>query len=188
MGQVEHLHRPAPLVGAVGCRFGLGLQTVAILGALEVERQRGLTGAALLRGGAIVLVGEIELERGEQEGAEAPALPIGRRQRVALEQRGEEALGQVLRRIGVGAASTHVGVDRIPVALTEVGQRLMEARVAIVAGRDHQAPLRGAELSGHLGERYRRRGRSVARTAAAKKKAEPLSRLRLWSGVVSLTD
>jgi hypothetical protein len=125
----------------------------------QVQRQVRAGSAALLRARAIPLVGQEVLEGGAQEDAELAAPGIDVLEEVALDEGGEEALGEVLGRVEVVAALAQQHLHRPPVAGHEVGQgRAPALEVAAVTRLHHLAP-------GHVGEavvgRGRRRGRPV---------------------------
>ena len=90
-------------------------------------------------------VGQVAGADGAEERAEAAPGRVGPGDQVALEDVGEEVLGQVPRLLGRVAAVPDVGVDGIPVRLAEARQRLPGLRRVAAGGRDHAAPLRRGE-------------------------------------------
>ena len=65
-----------------------------------------------------------------------------------LEQRGEEPLRQIARIVGVRAAPTDVGVERIPVGLAQRRQRGARRGRVVAAGGHDQAPPSRLERHG----------------------------------------
>ena len=95
---------------------------------------------------AIVLVGQIVLERAKQKRAQSPLLTVGAAEGVVGEQVREEALHQVLRVGGRVTVSAHEGVQRRPVRLAELAQRLLGGgRRLAFQSLAHHAPVRRVE-------------------------------------------
>ena len=120
-------------------------EAVAPLGILRIDGHRRDPAAALLGAGAIALVGQVVLERGEEEGPEAALGGIDAVEKVALQELEEEPLGQVLGVGGSMAAAAHEGVERRPVGAAEFFQRRAGAGGAVPAGGQHEAPVRGGK-------------------------------------------
>src|SRR5207249_1297478 len=101
--------------------------------------------SSLLGPFAVPLVGNVVLERGEKEGAEAAAAPIGTADRALLEECYEEALGEVPGGVRILPAPANEGVDGRPVRLAERREGVPPGLILEVAGGEHDAPLRGPE-------------------------------------------
>ena len=95
------------------------INLIARVGALPVERERRHAGAALLASGAVTLIGEKVLQRGEQEGAELPLLAAQPFEVVPGEEPGEKALRQIFGILARVAVPTNVGVKRIPISAAQ---------------------------------------------------------------------
>src|SRR5205823_6146790 len=84
--------RPAALEELLGREAPGRLGAVALLGVPGVEGQGGPAAAALLGAGAVALVGEEVVERGQQERAELALAPVHAGEEVLRQQAGEELL------------------------------------------------------------------------------------------------
>ena len=80
-----------------------GLDPVAGLGVLGIQRDESPPAAAFLCPGACPLVREEVLESPEQVGTEPTALTVGAANEPVFEQAGEEPLRQVRRLVGTQA-------------------------------------------------------------------------------------
>ncbi len=99
------------------------LDQVAGLGVLVVYRHHRHITAPFDGRLSTPLAGEEVLHGGEQEAAESSACGVGCAQVVFLEQLGEERLGEVAGVLDLISASTHIGVQRIPVVRAQRGER-----------------------------------------------------------------
>ncbi len=81
-----------------------------------------------------------------EEGAELPALRVRLVEGALLQHLFEEALHQVLGRMGIIATTTQVAEERQPVGLAQLTQRLHTAAITGLLRVQHQAPSRGREL------------------------------------------
>ena len=120
-----------------------GFQAVALLGQGQIQRQELLAAAALLRAVLFPFMGQEMVQRGEQEGAEPAAVGVGAGDGVALQEPGEEFLGQVLGVRRRMATPAHVSVKGIPVGLAKPGQGILCASGIRVAGDQDYGPMRG---------------------------------------------
>ncbi len=94
--------------------------------------------------GAVVGIGQIVLERAEQEGAQLALLAISAVKRVLREQVREEPLHQVLRVGGRVTTAAHERVEGWPVRLTKVAQGPLGGHGRLTFhGLHHHAPVRG---------------------------------------------
>src|SRR5262249_1170431 len=108
-GLLQQGQRPAPREEGLRRRGVGGLELVLALAGLKVERQQRPAAAALLGVGAVALLRQEALERGQQERAEPAALRVGRPEVVLFEDAGEKLLGQVLRVLRAGHLAPGVG-------------------------------------------------------------------------------
>src|SRR5207249_11246788 len=107
---------PGPVVEFVRTQVVRGINLIARVGALPIERERRHAAAALLALCAVPLVGEEMLQRGQQEGAELALLTAEPFEVIPFEESGEEALRQVLGVLAPVAVPANVGVKRIPIS------------------------------------------------------------------------
>src|SRR6185295_11118833 len=121
-GALEERQGPASLIDPLRDERLRGLEPVALLGGEGLEGQDGAGAPSLLAAGARPLVDEEPLEAGEEERAEPPAGGIGRLQEAALEEPGDEFLGQVARLLGAVPLPPDERIEGIPVSGEEAGQ------------------------------------------------------------------
>ncbi len=94
----------------------------------------------------VALLGEVAPHAHQQEVAKAPFLAVGPAKIVLLDPAGsEEALGEVPGVFGPGTAVPNEGVNRVPVALTERGERRMTLRCEGLRRARDEAPGGGGE-------------------------------------------
>src|SRR6185436_5301124 len=94
---------------------------------------------------AIPFISEKMLNSGQQKGTESAALPVGGDQIVLLQQQRKESLSQVLGLIPVMAVPTNECVHRMPVGLTQRGQRLAGIGCRADGRCLNKSPARGLE-------------------------------------------
>ena len=133
---------PGPVEDPLRGQLVGGLAGVPALGVEGVDGERGPASAPLRRVLAVAVVGQLAGADGAEERAEAAPRRVGHGDQVALEDVGEEVLGQVLRLLRRVSAVPDVGVDGIPVRLAEARQRLPGLRCVAAGGRDHATPMR----------------------------------------------
>ena len=108
--------------------------------------QRDDLSAAALQGASLLPLIHQEMVQGRKEKrAELSLLACDGAEGVLPEQPGEELLREVLRVMRRVAALADVGVERIPIGLTELCQRLAGAGRVIASGRQHNRPVCGDE-------------------------------------------
>lgn len=157
-GEASHafLHEgegPVAVEQAVGRDLMGGLGPVAFLEGEGVEGGGGDSAAALQGGAAFVLADEEVVQGGEEEGAEASAFPGEACEVVALEEPGEEGLGEILGGMRIMAAAPDEGVERVPVGAADLFECVASTgavRIARACGED-EGPACGGEEGGSWG-------------------------------------
>src|SRR5689334_25129916 len=89
---------------------------------------------------AFGIVEEKVRKRGEEEGAEAALAAIGAIEIAALENAGEELLGEVLSGFDGVAAAANVGIEGIPILGAEDGESVVVLAAVRVAGGHDEGP------------------------------------------------
>jgi hypothetical protein len=89
-----------------------------------------------------VIPGQRVLKGCEKERTEAAAVGTQILEMTAIEQRGQKALSQVTRVVGIRAAPANVGIKRIPVRFTERGEGGPACCRVFAACSRNQAPSR----------------------------------------------
>ena len=140
-GLVQQRHRPAPVEQRLRGLALVGFLQEASLRAIGVDRQVGT--APLLPRLPPVHADAVALQHGEQEGAQLALRRVGGRQRIALEQPGEESLREVLGVRRRDAIAAKEGIDRVPVDRTQLLQR---AATLVVAEALDERPSGSGEV------------------------------------------
>jgi hypothetical protein len=187
---VQEAARPGGLEEILGPRVVRGLDGVALLAALELERQERPPAAALQGARGLRALGEEVLEGRQQERAEAPAPGVEAPDIAALEQVGEEALGRVARVLRAEAAPARVGVERVPRGRAQLLEREARRRRIVAGEARDAAPARRGEAArrdreGHARSRDLGRGdgqRKLARPYHEDSAATPPRDLMIRSG------
>ena len=110
---------------------------------------------------ALPFVSQKMIHGSQQKCAKAAPFAIGLSQPIVLQQAQEELLGQILGIFGIVAATAHVGVEGIPIDLTEPGKRIPgTSSIVAICGKDNR-PMSGNESSS-LGDARRQRKRCRA--------------------------
>jgi hypothetical protein len=139
--------RPTTIELVIGRAMLLRFQGEALLGLDRIERNNLAAASALERLGIAMVMVEVVVKRGEEKGAEAPAIGIGSGHGVAGEHLSEKPLREVASLVRVMAAPAHMGVERVPVGLAKSFKRSAGLGGFAVTRRQHHAPMRGGELS-----------------------------------------
>src|SRR5262245_44771777 len=113
-----------------------------------------------------MILGQKVLKGREKECAETTAVGAQILEMSAIEQRCQKTLGQVTCVVGIGTASSDVGVKRIPVRFTERGERRATSGGVLASGSRNETPSRGFKheeilllLKREVGSRNNRRMR-----------------------------
>ena len=107
-------------------------------------------------------VGEKIFEGGKEKSAEAASFGVEAAQVIALEEAGEETLGEVFGILAGITAAANISIERIPIVAAEFSEGLFRLRRRTLAGGDDRRPVRGGEgivwrrngccmIGGHLG-------------------------------------
>src|SRR5215218_4250659 len=118
---VEHRKRPPSFENSLGSLIVRRLALVALFARREFERNNR-PAAAFLRALAIFFVSDKELQRGQQKRPEPALLRVSAIEISPFQHPDEEVLREVLRLIGSIAPAAQIGVQRIPVVLTQSNQ------------------------------------------------------------------
>ena len=118
------------------------LQAVAIFCGIDVDGQNLAIAASLLRTLSPLLVRDELIEAAQQERSKAPLLGISTFNSAAFKQRGHKRLRQILSVHRLVAATSEVGVKRVPVGRAKFRQRVFRLRRADPNRLDHRPPRR----------------------------------------------
>ncbi len=118
---VEHGKRPASFEDPLGRLIVRRLALVALFARREFERDNR-PAAPFLRALAIFFVSDKELQRGQKKRSEPALFRVSTIEIPPFEHADEEVLREILRLIGWIAAPAQIGVQRIPVVLTQRNQ------------------------------------------------------------------
>src|SRR6185437_16194230 len=142
---VEHCKRPASFEDVLW-RFVVGrLALVALFAGREFERHDCST-AAFVRAPAVFFVGHEEFQGSQNKGPETSLLLVSAIEISAFYDAHEEVLREVLRPIGRITAPPQIGIQWIPVALTQRHQCGASFLPMWMARSDHQCPPCGWKL------------------------------------------
>jgi hypothetical protein len=117
------------------------LAGVASLCVPGVKRENGPVTTAFAGVRAVAMVSKLSGIHGAQERAESASRGVGFGEQAPLEDVGEKILGQILRLFGRMTVPRDVGVNGIPVRVTEAGEGLRRFRRDRINGGDHAAPV-----------------------------------------------
>ena len=120
---VEQRQSPTPLEKPVRAVVVRRFQLVPFRRGVRIQRKRNLARASLDRAGVIALVSEVVIQAGQQKRAKATATVFHPFQCIMLQQLKKEALSEILRVLVSRAASSNVGIKRIPVSAAERFER-----------------------------------------------------------------
>ena len=90
----------------------------------EIERQLRSIAPSLLGLGAVPFIGQEMVHRGEQKRPEFSPLRISNLKRLLFQKSRKERLRQILSVDGRVATATHIGIERIPIGLAKLRQRV----------------------------------------------------------------
>jgi len=139
---VEHDERPAALEKTIRRQHIRLLRGVALLRHRGIEAGQN-RGAALLRHRAIMLVAQIILRAGQQEGAQAAFLGIRGNQQIAFQQPRKEPLRKVLGIVRAFARTTKKRIERKPIGFAKRSHRMLRRDIIRAHGSPHDTPSCG---------------------------------------------
>ena len=142
---VEHRKRPAPLEESLGRLIVRRLALVAVFARREFERDNR-PAAPFMRALAIFFVSDKELQGCLQKRPEPALFRVSAIEISPFQHPDEELLRKILRLVGSIAATAQIGVQRIPVVLTQSDQSGPGFLPMGIAGGDHHGPPRGRKL------------------------------------------
>ena len=121
------------------------LALVALFARREFERDNR-PAAPFMRALAIFFVSDKELQGGQQKRPEPALFRVSAIKISPFQHPDKEVLREVLSLIGSIAAAAQIGVQRIPVVLTQSDQSRSGFLPMGIAGGDHHGPPRGRKL------------------------------------------
>jgi hypothetical protein len=107
----------------------------------EFKRQH-YPAAAFARAVTIFFIGHKEFQGSQKKGPKPPLLRVGAIEIPAFQHTDKEILREILRLAGRIPAPAQVGIQRIPVALTQSSQSRPRFLSTWIAGSDHHSPPR----------------------------------------------
>src|SRR6185369_4933815 len=143
---IEHRKRPAALEDPLGCLVMSRLALIALLAGREFKRHKQAA-AALVCALSVFLVGHKEFQRGQKKRPKSTLLWFRAIEISPFEHANEELLGEILRQIGRITAPAQIGIQRVPVVLTQRNQGRPGFLSMWIARCDHQGPSGGRKLS-----------------------------------------
>jgi hypothetical protein len=138
---------PAVLENLFCGHGGIRFQKIKLLGVVIVQGNECLTAPAFFGRGLVPLVGKKVIESRQEKRAELSLQRADIFEKASLEQMGKESLGQILSIMSVVALASDVGVERIPIGAAQPFQRLSSMRGHAITRGQHDAPMRGREVS-----------------------------------------
>src|SRR5262249_47503146 len=108
----------------------------------EVQRQNGLTAAALLRSDFLPFAREKIIHRRQHEGTKASALRICAGERLPLQESREKFLSEILGIVRIVTTAPDINVKRVPVRLTQLSQCFLRLGRLTASSRQHDRPMR----------------------------------------------
>ncbi len=124
-----------------------GLDAIAAVGVVEIQREQGLSAAAFLGGLEIVLIGQEVLAGAEEIGTKSAFRRIGGGKPVAFEQPNEKTLRQVQCLFVAVSPAANEGINRKPVQFAQFGERPVRRERVIATDGPNQTPARGVKVN-----------------------------------------
>ena len=121
------------------------LTLVALFAGRSFKRQK-CSATTLLRATSVFFVGHEELQGSQQEGPEAAFFPVSPIEIAPFQDPDEEFLRKILRVIGRIPAPAQIGIQRIPVALTQGNEGGPGFLAMGIGGSDDEGPPRRRKL------------------------------------------
>src|SRR5262249_7842782 len=142
---VEHRKGPAPFEDPLGRLIVRRLSLVALFSGREFKRHDH-TAAAFARALAVFLICHKEFQGSQNKGPEPSLLRVSAIEIAAFQHPDEELLCKILRLIGRITAPAQIGIQGIPVVLTQSNQSGPSLLRMWIAGGDHEGPSRRRKL------------------------------------------
>src|SRR5262245_22942976 len=141
----QHASRPPELVDVLGGEIVHWFELIALFLGAELERQMRTVATALLGIPPVVLVGQKVPEACQNKRSKTPALLACLLQELFFQHTGEKRLRQVTGVVLVRPASPNLGIDRVPIGLTQCRQGCVVCWGGAVASCADDTPSRGSE-------------------------------------------
>jgi hypothetical protein len=142
---IEHRKRPTPFEDPLWRLIMGRLALIALFAGQKFERQNH-TSTAFVRALAVFFVGHKVFQACQKEAPEPALSRVSAIEISPFEHAEEEFLREILRLIGRIAAPAQIGIQGVPVALTQRSQSSSSFLAMGIARRDYQGPPSGWKL------------------------------------------
>src|ERR1035438_10004008 len=148
---VKHRERPTPLENPLRRFIVRRLALVALFAGREFKWYNR-SAAAFARALAVLFVGHKEFQGSQNKRSKTALFRVSAIEISPFQHAQEELLREILRLIGRITAPAQIGIQRIPVVLTQINQSRPGFLAMWITGSDHQGPPRRRKL-GWAGQR-----------------------------------